>query len=448
MRNKNEWEMSESFHIQGPQRISGVYRPQGNKNEALPLLCAALLGRSAVTISNVPNIVDVENLLKIIAGVGADVAYHDHEVRLHPPEILDSRPDPELSARIRASLLLAPPLLVRTGKFVLNRPGGDAIGRRRIDSHLLVFQAFGARISREKDSLIITLPKQYPGAEIHLDETSVMATENALMLAAATQEHTVIHNAAMEPHVQQLAGFLISGGARITGLGSNHLEITGSPELNFQSHRLLEDHIEVGSLIALAAAQRSPLTISDVAPENYFAIRRAFNRLGVDFYFQGKKLLVPAEQSLKVVPEADGQTPRLHDSPWPGFPPDLTSILTVLATQAEGPVLIHEWMFESRLFWVDSLISMGARVVLCDPHRAVVFGSSPLHGAVLSSPDIRAGMALLIAALTARGTTEIRNITQIDRGYEAIDQRLNALGADIRRCPTGKNLEHCHEKGN
>jgi UDP-N-acetylglucosamine 1-carboxyvinyltransferase len=345
---------------------------------------------------------------------------------------LDPRPDFELAQQIRASLLLAPPLLYRQGCFFLPQPGGDKIGRRRIDTHLQVFRAFGATLTEGAEGLEIRIDRPFHSTSIQLDEASVMATENAMMMAAVAVGTTTISNAACEPHVVQLARFLQQLGAGIEGIGTNRLVITGKEQLGGGKHTIAEDHIEVGSIIALAAATRSDLIINNITPDNYGMIGQAFSTLGVEFMTSGNRILIPGDQKLEVNMEADGQLPRLHEAPWPGFPPDLSSMAIVLATQVEGPVLFQAWMFESRLFWVDSLISMGARLLLCDPHRVLVIGRSQLYGRLLTSPDIRAGMALLIAGLLAEGETIIKNINQINRGYEDIATRLNALGAGIR----------------
>ncbi len=419
--------------IEGPRQLAGEYTPQGNKNEALPVICAALLAGEPVTLRNLPLIGDVKVLLQLIGQLGAELEQQDHEVLIQVKGDLDPYPDPALARQIRASLLLAPPLLFRQGRFLLPQPGGDKIGRRRIDTHLQVFRAFGATLQPVDVGLEMRIDRPFFGTTIQLDEASVMATENAMMLAAVAKGTTTITNAASEPHVVQLAGFLTQLGAEIEGAGTNRLVIRGTEQPGGADHTIAEDHIEVGSLIALAAATRSNLVINNITPTNYGLIRQAFATLGVEFMTSGSRILVPGNQKLEVQMEADGQLPRLHEAPWPGFPPDLSSMAIVLATQVEGPVLFQAWMFESRLFWVDSLISMGARLVLCDPHRVLVMGRSQLYGRLLTSPDIRAGMALLIAGLLAEGQTIIKNIGQIDRGYENIDKRLNALGAGIQR---------------
>lgn len=425
------------LEIETSRRLSGVYRPQGNKNEALPVIAAALLAKEPVALENLPRILDVEAMLELAASLGAKVRidWPSHSATIHAAGALAEEPDPALAARIRGSLLLAPAILARAGRAVLRRPGGDRIGRRPIDTHLTIFEKLGAKVELQPDAVVLELPGgAFQGARLFLDEASVMATENALMAAAVAVGETVIENAACEPHVQQLARLLVALGASVEGIGTNRLTVRGSGgPLGGGRHRIDEDHIEVGSLIALAAATRSAIEMPGVKAENYRMAAIAFRKLGVEFEIADGVLRVPALQRLKVDYERYGAIPRIHDAPWPGFPADLSSIAVVLACCAEGTVMIHEWMFESRLYWVDGLISMGARITQCDPHRVLVNGGQPLRGTTLHSPDIRAGMALLIAALHAEGRTVIHNVQQIDRGYEAIDTRLAALGAKIRR---------------
>lgn len=431
------------LRIETSRGMAGTIVPQGNKNEALPVVAASLLNPGVTRLDNLPDILDVRTMLQLVQGLGARVerGADGHSAVIQADRLLDGQPDGTLCAQIRASLLLAAPLLARRaaggrGTVILPRPGGDRIGRRRIDTHLAVFETLGARVETTNRDVRLTLEGPFRGAHIFLDEASVMATENAVMAAAAAVGDTVIENAACEPHVQQLCHMMNGLGARIAGIGSNRLCITGMggvPAARELDHRVLEDLIEVGSLIALAAATGSELRIPGVTPANYWMVAKAFGRLGVHFTLEGDLLTVPARQSLEVESDRFGEVPRIHDAPWPGFPADLSSIAVVLACCSQGSVLIHEWMFESRLYWVDSLIAMGARITQCDPHRVLVNGGAPLFGARLSSPDIRAGMALLIAALRAEGTTVIQNIRQIDRGYERIDERLAALGARITR---------------
>ncbi|MCB1047943.1 MAG: UDP-N-acetylglucosamine 1-carboxyvinyltransferase [Calditrichaeota bacterium] len=434
--------MSE-LHIQTSRGLSGRITPQGNKNEALPIVAACLLNPGVTRLDNLPEILDVRAMLQIVQGLGARVerSADGHSAVIQADTLDGSQPDPVLCAQIRASLLLAAPLLARRsqagrGSVILPRPGGDRIGRRRIDTHLAVFETLGATVDTSPRDVRLSLDGPFRGAHLFLDEASVMATENAVMAAAMAEGDSVIENAACEPHVQQLCRLLVQMGSNIQGIGTNRLCITGTggvPTPRELSHRVLEDLIEVGSFIALAAATGSELSIPGVTPANYWMVAKAFERLGVRFTLEGNTLHVPANQELEVQSDRFGEVPRIHDAPWPGFPADLSSIAVVLACCANGSVLIHEWMFESRLYWVDSLIGMGARITQCDPHRVLVNGGAPLFGTRLSSPDIRAGMALLIAALRAEGTTVIQNIRQIDRGYERIDERLAALGARIKR---------------
>lgn len=431
------------LRIETSRGMRGTIQPQGNKNEALPVVAACLLNPGVTRLENLPDILDVRTMLSLVEGLGARVDRDPdgHGATIEAATLADCQPDGSLCAQIRASLLLAAPLLARRsrqgrGTVILPRPGGDRIGRRRIDTHLAVFETLGATVETTNRDVHLSLEGPFRGAPIFLDEASVMATENAVMAAAAAEGETVIENAACEPHVQQLCRMMQSLGAGVAGIGSNRLVIQGlggTPAPAGVTHRVLEDLIEVGSLIALAAATGSELRIPGVTEANYWMVAKAFGRLGVRFSITDGELLVPADQVLEVEMDRFGEVPRIHDAPWPGFPADLGSIAVVLACCAQGSVLIHEWMFESRLYWVDSLIAMGARITQCDPHRVLVNGGAPLYGARLSSPDIRAGMALLIAALRAEGTTTIQNIRQIDRGYERIDERLALLGARITR---------------
>ncbi len=422
-----------SFIVEGGIPLEGEITPSGNKNEALPVLAASLLASSPVTLRNVPFIGDIHTMIQIIQGLGAKVdSTPNGDLRIDPSGIGSNEPDQAACTIIRASFLLAGPLLARRGHLLLPRPGGDRIGRRRLDTHVLALKALGADVSLS-GSYHLSTTKGLRGAEIFLDEASVMATENALMAAATAEGESIIYNAASEPHVQGLCRFLSNMGADIEGIGSNVLTIKGVSELKGCEHRIMSDHIEIGSFIGLAAVTGGELVIRNVEPENLRMIRIAFRRLGVRINIEGTTLTVPRGQHLEVQCDLDGAIPNIDDAPWPGFPADLTSIAVVTATQAQGTVIIHEKMFESRLFFVDSLVLMGAKIVLCDPHRAVVIGPASLYGCELSSPDIRAGMALLIAALKAKGRSVIHNIRQIDRGYENIDTRLRKLGARIDR---------------
>jgi len=422
------------FVIQGGYPLGGDVIPSGNKNEALPLLAAALLASGPVVIENVPHIRDVTTLIELVRALGVSVDWsEEHSVTIDARGLRESRPDSDLAAEIRASFLLAAPLLARTGLAVLPRPGGDKIGRRRLDTHLLALRELGARINLDDAYYRLELAGRFRGAEVFLDEASVTGTETAVMAAAMADGTTRLLNAASEPHVQGLCHALNAMGARIRGIGSNVLEIDGVRDLRPARHRVGPDHIEIGSFVAVAAMTGGALRVREVAPDHLRMIRLVFARLGVETHIDGESLQVPASQKRTIVSDVDGGIAKVDDAPWPGFPADLTPLALVLATQCEGTVLIHEKLFESRLFFVDSLIAMGARILLSDPHRALVIGPSRLHGATIVSPDIRAGMALIAAALAAQGRSVIRNVQQVDRGYERIDERLTALGARITR---------------
>jgi UDP-N-acetylglucosamine 1-carboxyvinyltransferase len=422
-----------SFIVEGGIPLNGEITPSGNKNEALPVLAASILTSEKVTVHNIPRIGDIHTMIKLMKQLGVSITKKNEDtLEIDASQLSQQEPDQTLSSQIRASFLLAGPLLSRRGHITLPRPGGDRIGRRRLDTHIMALEKLGADIITSH-SYHLTAPNGLKGAEIFLDEASVMATENALMAAAAADGSSVIYNAACEPHVQGLCRMLNSMGADITGIGSNILRIKGRQSLGGCTHRIMSDHIEIGSFIGLAAVTGGQITINDVEFDNMRMIRLAFDRLGVKTIIDEKKLIVPPEQKMEIRDDLDGAIPRLDDAPWPGFPADLTSIMVVTATQCKGTVLIHEKMFESRLFFTDALVSMGAKIVLCDPHRVVINGPAELWGQELSSPDIRAGMALLIAALKAKGRSVIHNIRQIDRGYEKIDQRFKDLGAKIER---------------
>lgn len=428
------------FVIEGGNPISGALQARGNKNAALPMLAAALLTDNEVTLSNVPRIRDVEAQIGLLRQLGADAEIvGDDTVRICASGLGDDDPDPELCRAIRASILLAGPLLARRGRVGMPPPGGDVIGRRRLDTHVLVLEALGAEVTlcpRGGLECRVNAPGgRLRGAEIFLDEASVTATENAVMAASLAEGETRILNAASEPHVQDLCRLLREMGAGIEGLGTNALTIEGADRLGGAEFEIGPDYIEVGSLITLAAVTGGELRIPNARPEEHRATRIAFGRLGVDFEVRGdgRDLFVPGGQELQVRTDLQGAIPKIEDAPWPGFPADLTSIAVVGATQSRGSVLIHEKLFESRMFFVDRLVAMGAQIVLCDPHRVVVSGPSRLYGRDMVSPDIRAGMAMLIAALCAEGRSVIDNVQQIDRGYERIDERLRSLGADIER---------------
>jgi UDP-N-acetylglucosamine 1-carboxyvinyltransferase len=423
------------FVVEGGRRLAGSIRPSGNKNAALPIVAAALLTDQPVTLENVPRIRDIETLVDLVRTTGADVEWvAGNTLRVHAKQVSASALDPVMCARIRASILLAAPLLARCGKVELSPPGGDVIGRRRLDTHFLALEQLGA--THAFDDRIAFATKGLTGADVFLDEPSVTGTENALMAAVAAKGTTTLRNAASEPHVQDLCRFLVALGGNIEGIGTNELTIHGGAALHGATHTIGPDHIEVGSFIGLAAVTHSALRIEHAGVEHLRSIRLGFERLGIVTRIEGDDLLVPDGQSMQIRSDLGGHVPKLEDQPWPAFPADVMSIAIVTATQCEGIILMHEKMFESRLFFVDKLVGMGARIVLCDPHRALVAGPSELRGATVESPDIRAGMAMLIAALCAKGTSTIRNVGQIERGYERIDERLNALGASIRRAET------------
>jgi len=427
--------------VEGGHPLNGEIRPSGNKNEALPVLAAVALTAEPVILHNLPDIADIRDMMSLLKGLGVEVkklsapSGEGSSWRFHAKKLKDTRPDPELARRIRGSILLASPVLLRLGDVTLSAPGGDRIGLRRLDTHLLVLERLGARVEEHSGRVFrFTLPAgRFRGDHLFLDEASVTATENALMAAAGASGTTVIENAACEPHVQGLCRMLMAMGASIEGVGTNRLVVLGAERLGGCEHHIMPDHTEVGSFIGLAAVTGGNLLIRDAGLENLRMIRHNFRRLGVETLEEGPHLRVPAQQDLVVQTELGDAVPKIDDGPWPAFPSDLTSIMTVVATQCRGTILIFEKMFENRLFWVDRLISMGARIVLADLHRAIVVGPARLSGSVITTPDIRAGMALLIAALCAQGTSEIHNIHQIDRGYEAIDARLSALGAKITR---------------
>ncbi len=420
------------YIVEGGRPLSGTIRPAGNKNAALPIICATLLSDEPVVLENVPDIRDVRTLLELMEQLGCAVEWTgDHAVRIHAEAIRVSEVDRRMAARIRASILLAGPMLARAGRMLLPPPGGDVIGRRRVDTHFLALQALGARVETEGGYYLEA--DGLSGADIFLDEPSVTATENTVMAAALAPGTTRLRNAAAEPHVQDLCHMINALGGKVSGIGTHVLEIEGVERLGGGRFRIGSDHIEVGSFIGLAAVTRGDITIQDAAVEHLDSTLLAFERLGVRCEIQGDDLHIPADQALEVKMDLGGHIPKIDDGPWPAFPADLTSIALVTATQCRGTVLIHEKMFESRMFFADKIIGMGARVVLCDPHRAVVVGPSRLYAGVVESPDIRAGMAMLIAALGADGESHIYNIRQIERGYERIDERLAGLGAVIRR---------------
>lgn len=425
-------ESMSTFIVEGGKTLSGRIRPAGNKNAALPCLAATLLTDEAVTLDNVPRIRDVLTLLEILESLGATHRWEgDNTVTVDASGVSVGRVDRDMAARIRASLLLAGPLLARFGDVELPPPGGDVIGRRRMDTHFLAFRALGASVTLNGDFRIRA--PELVGADVFLDEPSVTGTENAVMAAVLARGTTVLRNAAAEPHVQDLCHLLEAMGASFEGVGTGRLTVHGVGRLSGGRYRIQSDHIEAGSFIGLAAVTGSDLVIEDAPLDHLDSTLLGFARLGVECSVEGTDLRVNGSGDHVIRHDAFGAVPKIDDGPWPQFPADLTSIALVTATQCQGTILIHEKMFESRMFFTDKLVGMGARIILCDPHRAVVVGPSDLRGGTVESPDIRAGMALLIAALGAQGTSEIHNVRQIERGYQDIDARLRALGASIER---------------
>jgi UDP-N-acetylglucosamine 1-carboxyvinyltransferase len=424
----------EKFVIEGGRALSGTIVPAGNKNGALPILAACLLTEDEVILRNVPRIRDVEAMTLLLEALGARVEWlGPGEVSVDASTVDENgEVDAQLAERIRASFLIAGPLLARFGRACMPPPGGDVIGRRRLDPHLDAFRALGASV---EDSHYVKLeaPLGLRPCDFLMDEPSVMATENALMAAALTRGPTVIRNAASEPHVQDLARMLVAMGAAIDGIGSNVMTVHGTSSLRGVTHTVAPDHIEIGSFMALAGVTGGELIVKDTVPEDLRMIRLVFERLGLRTEVRGSDIIVPGNQKLVIRNDAGDYMPKVEDGPWPAFPADLTSIAVAMATQAEGSVIVHEKMFENRLFFCDKLQLMGASITICDPHRAIILGPRRLSGQRVESPDIRAGMAMLIAALCADGVTEIGNIRQIDRGYERIDERLRELGARIER---------------
>ena len=420
------------FIVEGGHTLRGTIRPAGNKNAALPCIAATLLTEDEVVLENVPAIRDVKTLLELLKMIGAEVEWLDRNtIRVQAKDLRAAEIEVEAAARIRASILLAGPMLARVGRMFLPPPGGDVIGRRRVDTHFLALSKLGAQVETAGGYRLETTGLK--GADMFLDEPSVTATENAIMAAVMAKGKTRIRNAAAEPHVQDLCNMLVGMGAKISGIGTGTLEFEGVDRLHGTRFRIGSDHIEVGSFIGLAAVTRGELLIEDAAIEHLDSTLLGFERMGIRCEIRGKDLFVPSEQEREVRMDLGGHIPKVDDGPWPAFPADLTSIALVTATQVRGTIMIFEKMFESRMFFADKMIGMGARIVLCDPHRAVVVGPSRLHAAVVESPDIRAGMALLIAALGAEGESHIYNVGQIERGYERIDERLRALGAVIER---------------
>jgi UDP-N-acetylglucosamine 1-carboxyvinyltransferase len=435
-----------SFKITGGHRLRGDVHPQGAKNEVLQILCAVLLTEETVRVANIPDIVDVNKLIEILGDFGVEVTKHGHGdysfcAKNVDVNFLFSETYKKKGASLRGSIMLVGPLLARFGKGYIPKPGGDKIGRRRLDTHFLGFMKLGAEFKYEENSHFYGVERPeggMRGAYMLLDEASVTGTANIVMAAVLTPGVTTIYNAACEPYLQQLCAMLVRMGAKIEGIGSNLLTITGVERLGGTTHRCLPDMIEIGSWIGLAAMTQSEITIKNAGVAHLGVIPEVFKKLGIQLEIQGDDIYIPAQESYEIGAYLDGSMVTVADAPWPGFTPDLLSIVLVTATPAKGSVLIHQKMFESRLFFVDKLIDMGAQIILCDPHRATVIGLDrkvPLRATVMTSPDIRAGIALLIAALSAEGTSTIHNIEQIDRGYERIDERLRALGAHIERIP-------------
>ncbi len=431
-----------SFEITGQRQMSGEIIPQGAKNEALQVICATLLTNDNVIIDNIPDIVDVNNLIVLLKELGVDVikkssncySFTASQINL---EYLQSPEFKKRASSLRGSIMIMGPLLARFGKAHFPKPGGDKIGRRRLDTHFFGFEKLGARFEFNPDEIFYTVHGgSLKGAYMLLDEASVTGTANIIMAAVLTPGTTIIYNAACEPYIQQLCRMLSGMGAKISGIGSNLLTITGVTSLKGCNHTLLPDMIEVGSFIGMAAMTKSQITIKNAQPEHLGIIPLAFKRMGIEMEIRGNDIFIPSQNSYTIDTFIDGSIMTIADAPWPGLTPDLLSVFLVVATQAKGSVLIHQKMFESRLFFVDKLIDMGARIILCDPHRATVIGlnqETMLRGSVMASPDIRAGVALLIATLSAQGKSIIHNIEQIDRGYQFIDERLNKIGASIKR---------------
>jgi len=425
----------EQFVIEGGHTLSGSVTPAGNKNAAQAVLAATLLTEEEVTLRNVPDIGDIRCLIELLQDLGVEV--HDRgggEFCLCARDLLKTRLRTDLCRKVRGGFMLSGPLLARYGQATVPRPGGDKIGRRRVDTHLIALEALGAKIFTNH-IYEMRAPRGLKGADIFLDERSVTGTENAVMAASLAKGTTIIRNAASEPHVQELCNLINTLGGSIAGIGTNELTVTGVPSLGGGEHTIGPDYMEVGSFIGLAAVTNSEIRIKNAAPAQMRYPLMVFRRLGVEVEVDGEDIVVPNYQKLEIVPDVSDAVPRIADDPWPGFPADLMSIAIVVATQARGTVLFFEKMFEARLYWLDRLIDMGAKIILCDPHRAVVVGPSKLYGERLSSPDIRAGMALVIASLCADGESVISNIEQIDRGYVQVDARLRSLGARIRRVP-------------
>ena len=424
----------QTFRIEGGRAIHGEVTPSGNKNAALPLLAACLLTDQPVVLRNVPDIGDVRTMRGLLESLGVQIENLDlHTWRVHAREVRRADLDPDICRKMRASILLAGPMTVRSGGVSLPPPGGDVIGRRRIDTHILALRALGAEVAFKNREFDFGASRRLAGADILLDEASVTATENAIMAAVTARGETTLRNAASEPHVQDLCNFLNALGARIDNIGSNTLHIHGVEQLTGGDFAIGADYLEVVSYIGAALVTGGSVRVRSAGPEHLNMARLVFRRLGVEWEVDGQDIVVPADQKLEVEPDLGGAIPSISVMPWPAFPTDLMSVAIVVASQSQGTVLFHDWMFEGRMFFIDKLVSMGARIILCDPHRCIVEGPRPLLGETLESPDIRAGLALVLAALAARGSSTIRNIGQIDRGYERIEEKLRTLGAAIER---------------
>ena len=425
----------EKFIIGGGYPLEGEVVPSGNKNAALPLLAACLLTDQPVILHNLPDIKDVETMRMLLESLGVEIKLiNNHTWRIHAAQVRPADLDPDLCRKIRASILLAGPMVARTGDLLLPPPGGDVIGRRRVDSHILALSSLGAEAEFDRTQKMFRFTAgKLSGANIILDEASVTATENAIMAAVTAGGETILRNAASEPHIQELCHFLNQLGARIENIGSNTLHITGVPSLSGGEFSIGPDYLEVVSFIGAAVVTKGSIRIRDAAPQHLDMISGVFGRLGVVWEVEGEDLYVPQEQELCIEPDLGGAIPEISVMPWPAFPTDLMSIAIVVSTQSSGSVLFHDWMYPSRMFFIDKLVNMGAQIVLCDPHRSIVQGPTNLYAETMESPDIRAGMAMVLAALAANGQSEIRNVVQIDRGYEQIDKKLRALGARIER---------------
>jgi UDP-N-acetylglucosamine 1-carboxyvinyltransferase len=423
-----------SFQIEGGTALHGEVTPSGNKNAALPLLAACLLTEDPVILRNVPAIGDVQIMRSLLESLGVEIeSLDEHSWRIIARDIRQADLDPDLCRRIRASILIAGPMLGRQGSIHLPPPGGDVIGRRRVDTHLLALEKLGAKVAFSDREFSMHVTGRLNGADVLLDEASVTATENAIMAAVMADGTSIIRNAASEPHVQELCHFLNALGAGIENIGSNTLKISGVRELHGGEYSIGPDYLEVISFIGAAVVTGGSIRIRNAGPEYLDMPRLVFGRLGIEWQVEGGDILIPAGQEMIIRPDVGGKIPQISVMPWPAFPTDMMSVAIVVATQSNGTILFHDWMYETRMFFIDKLVSMGARIILCDPHRSIVQGPSPLIGEQLESPDIRAGLALTLAALAARGTSSIGNIGQIERGYERIDEKLRGLGAKIAR---------------